>query len=342
MYKRVFLAVLILSVAIFMAGCFNPVQTLKDFIGGGEELYQEEPGQKAELDAEEPPVEESNVRMRETVLYYKDDKGYLVPLMREIKWEEGIARAALGKIIEGPEAREVTENVGLYPPIPAGTRILGLTIRDGLAKIDLSGEALNYQSAKEEELMVKSIVYTLTEFNTVDRVQFMFDGKILDTLEFGTRVDQPMARGDINLIGDPDGSKVTVYFYRTSDKGYQYFVPVTLGVGSAGDDMDVAMRCLLEGPPEGSYLQSDIPEDAKIKGMGIKNGIVYLNFDEGIFDYRGDDRVAENIVKSIALTLKEYPSVVGVKFLVDGKPAVLPNGTKLESAVDVPVFTNIY
>ncbi|MGI6697551.1 MAG: GerMN domain-containing protein [Clostridia bacterium] len=54
--------------------------------------------------------------------------------------------------------------------------------------------------------------------------------------------------------------------------------------------MDVAVKCLLEGPPEGSGLQSAIPADVKINGMGTKNGIAYLNFERGIFDYEGGRR----------------------------------------------------
>ncbi|NLO26532.1 MAG: GerMN domain-containing protein, partial [Clostridiales bacterium] len=95
-------------------------------------------------------------------------------------------------------------------------------------------------------------------------------------------------------------------------------------------------------PPAGSGLQSSIPDNVKVKGMGTKNGIAYLNFEKGIFNYEGGESVAENIVKSIALTLKEYPAITGVVFLVDGQPAQLPSGVVLESVIDVPVFANQY
>lgn len=342
MLRRVILGLAIFCIVLLMVGCFNPIQALKDFITG-EEHAEQEPAENYNVEEKEPAAEDTSVRMRETVLYYKDDKGYLIPVMREIEWEEGIARAALKRIIEGSKGIEVIQNAELYPTIPIGTRTLGLTIRDGLAKVDLSGEALGCQDAKDEELMIKSIVYTLTEFNTVDRVQFMFDGKILETLEYGTRVDEPISREDINLVGDANGSKVVVYFYKTNDKGFQYFVPLTVGMGTdAGNDMDEAMKCLLGGPAEGSGLQSDIPGGSKILGMGVKNGIVYINFEKGIFDYQGSDRVGENIVKSVTLTLREYPSVVGVQFLVDGQFAQLPGGMVLDRTIDVPVFTNMY
>ncbi|HQD41156.1 MAG TPA: GerMN domain-containing protein [Bacillota bacterium] len=339
MYKRVLAGAIIICMAFLVVGCENPVRMLLNWITGGEQA----PGEPDTL----PPQQEStdtvsDARMRETVLYYRDSDGYLVPVSVDIEWEEGIARAALERLISDDELSVMAQSTGLFSPVPAGTRVLGLTIRDGLAKVDLSQEALDCASAEEEELMIKSVVYTLTEFNTVDRVQFMFEGDVPESLPYGTRTGSPISRENINRLGGTGGSSVTVYFHRVNEKGFEYFVPVTLGTGTAGSSMDVAIKCLLEGPPEGSGLQSAIPADVKINGMGTKNGIAYLNFERGIFDYEGGDAVGERIVKAIALTLKEYPAVTGVVFLVDGQPAVLPTGVVLESVIDVPVFANQY
>ncbi|MGI6697553.1 MAG: GerMN domain-containing protein [Clostridia bacterium] len=115
-----------------------------DWISGGEQV----PGEP-----DTPPQQQesadtvSDARMRETVLYYRDSEGYLVPLSVDIEWEEGIARAALERLISDDELSVMAQKTGLFSPIPAGTRVLGLTIRDGLAKVDLSGEALDCGSA---------------------------------------------------------------------------------------------------------------------------------------------------------------------------------------------------
>lgn len=340
MLKRVAAGALIFCVFVFIVGCSNPITAIRDWIGG------QETEQASDTDNQLQDIRDTGVgsdaRMRDTVLYYRDDLGYLVPVSVDIEWQEGIARAALRKLISDDRDSELAQRIGLYSAIPTNTNILGLTIRDGLAKIDLSAEALNCGSAEQEQLMLKSLVYTLTEFNTVDRVQLMIEGDSIESLEFGSNVGGPLVRENINALGDGTGSSLTVFFYRVNEKDYSYFVPVTLNTGTAGTDMDVAVKCLLEGPPEGSDLRSDIPEGVSIGGMGVKNGIVYLNFDQDIFDYQGSDRIGENIVKSVALTLKEYPSVTGVVFLTGGESASLPSGLVLESAIDVPVFANEY
>ncbi|NLB40996.1 MAG: hypothetical protein GX815_01805, partial [Clostridiales bacterium] len=39
-----------------------------------------------------PPVSgDTDELIRETIIYYEDDAGYLVPVMRKIPWVEGIA-----------------------------------------------------------------------------------------------------------------------------------------------------------------------------------------------------------------------------------------------------------
>ena len=53
--------------------------------------------------------------------------------------------------------------------IPAGTRLLGIAIEDGLATVDLSGEFLN-DLGEDTALRVAQVVFTATQFPTVDRV----------------------------------------------------------------------------------------------------------------------------------------------------------------------------
>ena len=47
--------------------------------------------------------------------------------------------------------------------------------------------------------MIQGIVLTLTEFSTIDKVQFLFNGKVLDTMPHGTVVKEPLGPTDVNL-----------------------------------------------------------------------------------------------------------------------------------------------
>ena len=68
--------------------------------------------------------------------------------------------------------------------IPAGTKLLGIEISGGLATVDLSAEfaSLSPDDAWDDGSYslhgrVAQVVYTLTQFTTVDRVNFKLDGK---------------------------------------------------------------------------------------------------------------------------------------------------------------------
>ena len=182
------LILLVLSFTIIISGC-GIIQKKSD----------EVPTEQNAPEIEEQETEENAEDTRETILYYQDNSGYLVPVMRRIKWEEGIARAALSKLIDSPEQQQEILGMGLKPILPANTQIHGISIENGLAKVDFNSAAMEHPDAISENNMVQGVVMTLAEFPTIDKVQFMFDGKIIDTLQYGTKVGTPIEPGNINL-----------------------------------------------------------------------------------------------------------------------------------------------
>ena len=103
------------------------------------------------------------------------------------------ASAALRELLVGPTTEELA--AGLHTQIPAGTQLLGLTIEDGVATVDLSGEFAAGVDPLEDRGRLGQIVYTLTQFPTVDGVRFRVDG---DPLVFrsgeGTPQNRPQTR----------------------------------------------------------------------------------------------------------------------------------------------------
>lgn len=87
------------------------------------------------------------------------------------------ATAALRELLMGPTAEEAA--AGLHTQIPAATRLLGLRIHDGLAVVDLSGDFAAGVDPVEDRGRLAQIVYTLTQFPTVDGVKFRIDGEPL-------------------------------------------------------------------------------------------------------------------------------------------------------------------
>jgi germination protein M len=85
--------------------------------------------------------------------------GKVVPVSRTVVTGPGVGAAALRELFKGPSADEK----GLETAIPSGTQLESLAIRGGVASVELS------RPLPEEDALAQ-VVYTLTRFPTVRRV----------------------------------------------------------------------------------------------------------------------------------------------------------------------------
>lgn len=136
-----------------------------------------------------------------TVQVYFSDKNalYLIPVAVPIPKgkEKERERMAIEALIKGPPP-----DSGLLPTVWPGTRLINFFIQDGVAWVDLSREALAYGGGSTAEIMfVNSVLFTLTEGFSVNKVQFLFEGEKRDHLPEGTPVNRPLSRPEyINVI----------------------------------------------------------------------------------------------------------------------------------------------
>jgi hypothetical protein len=79
--------------------------------------------------------------------------------------------------------------------IPAGTKLLGLTIANGVATVDLSGEFAAGGGSASSQFRLAQVVYTLTQFPSVDKVLFKVDGTTVTVFgSEGIVLDGPVGR----------------------------------------------------------------------------------------------------------------------------------------------------
>ena len=113
-------------------------------------------------------------KLIQTKLYFPDnnvDKLHL-ELRALLVSNDGTARAAVEGLIDGPLTN-------LAPSIPDGTQLLDISILNGVCTVDFSQAFVdNHISGSSNDLMtVYSIVNTLTEFDSIDKVQILIEGK---------------------------------------------------------------------------------------------------------------------------------------------------------------------
>ena len=272
-----------------------------------------------------------------TVVYYQDNYGYLVPVMCTIPYEDGVAKATLNKMIQSPENDMQAARLGLKTVLPEGTTI-DLDISDGLARIDLGKEVLKMADAAAESNMIAAIVQALTEFESVERVEFLVGGQKLDKLTHGTDISKTFERGEINLessvstINSGELKPVMLYFPCESSS---VVVPVTRMVYSNAD-VNTAVLELAKGPSAQSPLESALPAGCGLIDVQLVDGVAKVNFTKEFANLVQNSDGGRLALKALVLTCTQFDGVKSVQILVEGEPYDPGQGT-----LSVPSFANV-
>ena len=128
--------------------------------------------------------------------YYGGEPGSagLVPLLREVPETRAVATAAMSALLEGPTSDESGERA-ITSAVPAGSRLLGLTIENGVVTVDLSSEFESGGGSMSVLVRLGQVVYTLTQFPTVQTVRFEIEGQPVTVFSSeGVVLDGPVGR----------------------------------------------------------------------------------------------------------------------------------------------------
>ena len=89
-----------------------------------------------------------------------------------------------------------TKAKGVITIIPKKTKLKSVAVKDGIATVDFSEDLVkNFAGGSTgEEMLVGSIVNTLTEFPEVKSVQILLEGKKVDSLAGHLDTSKPLKR----------------------------------------------------------------------------------------------------------------------------------------------------
>jgi germination protein M len=257
--------------------------------------------------------------MRQTVLYLEDDYGFVVPVMKEIKWVEGIGAAAVSELKAKADVDTDMEYMGLNPILAADTK-LSLSIKDGAATLKLSKGAIMAEDATGELAKVMAVVNTLTEFQTIDTVKIVqegADGKLAN----GTDISEAFATFDLNVTTTlsaqdlENASKVILYF---EDESGTAIVPVTKYIGGTADAY-AAMNELVRGPGVHG-LKSLFPEGTKLLNVDVDEvGVATVEFSPEFSLIEENADKEAKLIKCIVFTLRQFDNIDEVRILVNGE-----------------------
>lgn len=107
-------------------------------------------------------------------LYFANESGdYLVEEnRRNVVYNSNISleKLVVEKLVEGPMAE------GVYPTINPSTKVISVTVKDGICYVNLSGEFLSQPYNVTSDVTIYSITNSLAELSNVNKVQISVNG----------------------------------------------------------------------------------------------------------------------------------------------------------------------
>ncbi|MCR5613853.1 GerMN domain-containing protein [Treponema sp.] len=134
---------------------------------------EEKKPEKEEKKQASEPVQKTKVNL---CFVYVDSDGKVVRKIapREIEKSNAPLTNTIRSLLDGPTQKDKN----CMTLIPEGTRLLGASVKNGIATLNFSQEfefgGINADSYRAQ---LMQIVYTATEFSTVDSVQFLIEGQ---------------------------------------------------------------------------------------------------------------------------------------------------------------------
>jgi hypothetical protein len=120
----------------------------------------------------------------------------LVPVLRVVPKSVAVAATAMNALLAGPTSAEAGDRT-ISSAIPDGARLLGVSIKNGVATVDLSTEFDSGGGTASMQYRLAQVVYTLTQFTTVKSVVFQIEGQTVTVFGGeGIVLDGPVGRAD--------------------------------------------------------------------------------------------------------------------------------------------------
>ena len=220
---------------------------------------------------------------------------------------------------------EIKDNLpkNFKPIIPQNTKILSLSLENNLLKIDFSKEFLNIPKEQEEKL-IESITYTLTENKNIKEIMIFIEGAKLEYLpQNNIKLPTTLTRDfGINKVYDltsiKDISKTTIY-YIGKNEDLVYYIPVTKIDNNQNNKIEIIIEELKSSPTYETNLLSYLASSVKLLNYETLENSINLTFNNEIFSDFNDKNILEEVKYSISLSIKDSIHVEEVNFLVDGE-----------------------
>lgn len=268
-----------------------------------------------------PSTPESEVKIdksigdkKEVVVYLMDKDYYLGRMIEYASYDNivDLVNKKLDILIKGSD-----ELNSFSPIIPKNTKVNSIKVDKNNIYIDFSKDILNV-SKYNEELMIESIIYTITDINGIDNIYLSINKEPLKILPKSNKeIPYPLNRGyGINKKYDLDSlnniTKTTIYFNK-SYNDVEYLVPITKVMNTTSEKIDIIIEELKSIVNAQYNLNSYIPNNLEVVSHEVNDDKMNLIFNEFILD-KEKLVVLEEVKYAIAQSIFDNYNVKKVVF----------------------------
>ena len=191
----------IACLAMFSAACGDDGETTTDTTDGTTTTTSDEstPSTSSTSDTTVPDADTIDASV-----YFIDDGQIRVGWERDVV-TPAVAEGVLTSLLDGVTADDT--GLGLHSEVPDGTTLNSVTIEDdGTGVVDLSAEFAAGGDEASAAGRLAQVVYAMTQFPTVERVEILVDGEPLTSVgDAGLAVDGALTRVDFQFGGTYEG-----------------------------------------------------------------------------------------------------------------------------------------
>ena len=271
-----------------------------------------------------PPIEYIYTNTKE-VIYLLDSNDYIA--RTTIKGCDcntlETAKDVTEGLIIGGNKNNIIPN-GFRAIIPSGTEILNLSLENKILTINFSKELLDINPEYEEK-MVEAIIYSLTSIDGIDKVIIHIEGKNLTELpnskkKLPSSLDKSYGiNKNYDLISTQNIDSYTIY-YVSKYNDNKYYVPVTKYVNSKNQDkIKVIIDELSTSPIYETNLMSFLNSDVSLIDYTLNDESLSLNFNDSILNDSTNNKILEEVIYTISLSIEDNYNVKEVSFLVNNE-----------------------
>lgn len=258
------------------------------------------------------------VNSQNQLYFFDSSRGILVSEnlpeeFSDLKDQQEQVKYIVGRLKENKSIQVTTLQAGPQMPIQ------NTSIKDRIVVIHFS-EAYHTLSPQDKIGMRAALVYSLTELDFIDGVEFYIDeaplttatGKIVGTI-YPSNINKEV------LDPYPATTPYTLSVYFANKEGKLVKEEHSIRVSNPSTLEKPLLEELIKGPNSDDLLRT-VPSDMKVKDASTVNGVcqIDLSFDPKS-KFFTDNKAKELMVYSIVNSLTSLPQIKKVVIFVDGK-----------------------